>query len=49
MKKKREKNIHTVRPAGLKIRRSFSYTTITKIPVFYCVVAVCAMKCITGD
>jgi hypothetical protein len=32
--KDREK-IHTVRPAGLKTRRSFSYTIITKeIPVF---------------
>jgi hypothetical protein len=30
----REKNIHTVRPAGLKTRRSFSYTIITKNSCF---------------
>jgi hypothetical protein len=27
---KERKKIHTVRPAGSKIRRSFSYTIITK-------------------
>jgi hypothetical protein len=41
--KEREK-IHTVRPAGLKTRRSFSYTIITKIPVFDCAVALCTMQ-----
>jgi hypothetical protein len=34
MKRKREKKIHTVRPAGLKTRRSFSYTIITKNSCF---------------
>jgi hypothetical protein len=33
-KKRFLKKMHTVRPAGLKTRRSFSYTIITKIPVF---------------
>jgi hypothetical protein len=28
--RKRERKKHTVRPAGLKTRRSFSYTKITK-------------------
>jgi hypothetical protein len=41
--KEREK-IHTVRPAGLKPRRSFSYTITTKTPVFDCAVALCTMK-----
>jgi hypothetical protein len=31
--KEREK-MHTARPAGLKTRRSFSYTTITKNSYF---------------
>jgi hypothetical protein len=31
---KERKNIHTARPAGLITRRSFSYTKITKNPVF---------------
>jgi hypothetical protein len=42
--KKRERKIHTVRPAGLKTRRSFSYTKITKNPVFDCAVALCTMQ-----
>jgi hypothetical protein len=29
-----ERKIHTVRPAGLKTRRSFSYTIITKKSCF---------------
>jgi hypothetical protein len=41
--KEREK-IQTVRPAGLKTRRSFSYTIITKIPVFDCADALCTMQ-----
>jgi hypothetical protein len=48
MSKQNEQNeredIHTVRPAGFKPRRSFSYTIITKIPVSYCAVALCTMK-----
>jgi hypothetical protein len=36
--KEREK-MHTVRPADLKPRRSFSYTTITKKSCFDCAVA----------
>jgi hypothetical protein len=31
---KRERKVHTVRPAGLKTRRSFSYTIITKHSCF---------------
>jgi hypothetical protein len=41
---KREKIIHTVKPAGLKTWRSFSYTIITKNPVFDCAVALCTMQ-----
>jgi hypothetical protein len=42
---KERKKIHTVRPAGLKTRRSFSYTIITKKnPVFDYGVALCTMK-----
>jgi hypothetical protein len=44
--KKREK-IHTVRPAGLKTRRSFSYTIITKNSCFFwfdCAVALCKIQ-----
>jgi hypothetical protein len=41
---KREKNIHAVRPAGLKTRRSFSYTMITKNPVLGCDVAFCTKQ-----
>jgi hypothetical protein len=43
-RKREEKKIHTVRPAGLKFRRSFSYTIITKIPVFDCAVALGTMQ-----
>jgi hypothetical protein len=47
--REREK-IHTVRPAGLKTRRSFSYTKITKNSCFwlYCCFLHNA-KCIIGD
>jgi hypothetical protein len=46
--KKREKN--TVRPAGLETRRSFSYTIITKNPVFWlCCCSLNNLKCIVGD
>jgi hypothetical protein len=38
--KEREK-IHTVRPAGLKTRRGFSYTIIMKKIVLDCAVALC--------
>jgi hypothetical protein len=41
---KERKKIHTVRPAGLKTRRGFSYTIITKIPVFDCAVALCTIQ-----
>jgi hypothetical protein len=41
---KEKEKIHTVRPAGLKTRRSFSYTIITKNPVFDCAVALCTMQ-----
>jgi hypothetical protein len=34
----------STRPAGLKPRRSFSYTKIMKIPVFDCAVALCTMQ-----
>jgi hypothetical protein len=49
MSKQNEQNerrlIHAVRPAGLKTRRSFSYTIITKKkPVFDCAVAHCRMQ-----
>jgi hypothetical protein len=40
----REKKIHTFRPAGLKNRRSFSYTINTKSPGFDCAVALCTMQ-----
>jgi hypothetical protein len=33
-REKKEKKIHTVRPAGLKTRRSFSYAKITKNSCF---------------
>jgi hypothetical protein len=47
--REREK-IHTVRPAGLKSRRSFSYTTITKISCFWlCCCSLHNAKCIIGD
>jgi hypothetical protein len=39
-----ERKMHTVRPAGLKPRRSFSYTTITKKICFDCAVALCTMQ-----
>jgi hypothetical protein len=39
---KREKT-NTIRPAGLKNRRGFSYTIIMKNPVFDCAVALCTM------
>jgi hypothetical protein len=42
--KEKIKLIHTVRPAGLKTRRSFSYTIITKNSWFYCAVALCTMQ-----
>jgi hypothetical protein len=42
--KEREREIHTVRPAGLITRRSFSYIKITKNSVFDCAVALCTMK-----
>jgi hypothetical protein len=32
--KERKQKLHTVRPAGLKTRRSFSYTMITKKILF---------------
>jgi hypothetical protein len=42
---KERENIYTVRPAGLKTRRSLSYTTITKKkPVFDCAVALCTIQ-----
>jgi hypothetical protein len=41
--KMREK-IHTVRPAGLKPRRSFSYTITTKNSWFDCAVALCTTQ-----
>jgi hypothetical protein len=45
MSRERErKKIHTVRPAGLKPRRSFSYTKITKSSCFDCAVALCTMQ-----
>jgi hypothetical protein len=44
MSGEREKKIHTVKPAGLKTRRSFSYTIITENPVFDCAVALCTMQ-----
>jgi hypothetical protein len=37
-------NIHTVRPAGLKTRRNFSFAIITINPVFDCAVALCTMQ-----
>jgi hypothetical protein len=40
----KERKIHIGRPAGLKTRRSFSYTIITEIPVFDCAVALCTMQ-----
>jgi hypothetical protein len=40
----KKKEIHIVRPAGLKIRRSFSYTIITKNSCFDCAVALSTMK-----
>jgi hypothetical protein len=41
---KERKKIHTVRPASLKPRRSFSYTAITKKSCFDCAVALCTMQ-----
>jgi hypothetical protein len=42
--------IHTVRPAGLKTRRSFSYTKITKHSCFWlCCCSLHNAKCIIGD
>jgi hypothetical protein len=47
--KEREK-INTVRPAGLKTRRSFSYTTITKKILFLTVLLLFAQcKMSYGD
>jgi hypothetical protein len=41
---KRERKIHTVRPAGLKTRRSFIYTIIAKKSCYDCAVALCTMQ-----
>jgi hypothetical protein len=49
MNRKREK-IHKVRPAGLKTRRSFSYTITTKISCFWlCCCSLHNPKWIIGD
>jgi hypothetical protein len=42
--KARNGKIHAVRPAGLETRSSFSYTIITKHPIFNCAVALCTMQ-----
>jgi hypothetical protein len=47
--KEREKKIHTVRPAGLKTRRSFSYAKITKKSCFrLCCFSLHNENCIIG-
>jgi hypothetical protein len=44
------KKIHTVRPAGLKSRRSFGYTIITKNSCFWlCCCSLHNAQCIIGD
>jgi hypothetical protein len=39
LKNKKIEKKHTARPAGLKTRRSLSYTIITKSPCFDCAVS----------
>jgi hypothetical protein len=43
-KEKEREKIHTARPVGLKTRRSFSYTIITKKSFFDCAVDLCTTK-----
>jgi ferredoxin-like protein FixX len=41
---KREKKIHTARPAGLKTWRGFSYTIIAKKNCLDCAVGLCTIR-----
>jgi hypothetical protein len=50
LKEREYKRIHTVGPAGLKTRRSFSYTIITKNSCFWlCCCSLHNKKCIISD
>jgi hypothetical protein len=45
----RKERKHKVRAAGLKTRRSFSYTITTKIPVLTVLLLFAQYKCIIDD